>query len=62
MMRTFDDLRERPQSCPCGRIKVTGAREPFITCPHPARCLVRLVPSKAQGGARMAQPETGDCE
>ena len=57
---TFDEIRTTPQPCPCGRIRVTGAREPFLSCPHPARCLVRLVPSLAQGGARMAQPDVSE--
>ena len=59
---TFDELREHPRACPCGRLLVTGARHPLLACPHPARCLVRLVPSEARGGARMAQPDSGDCE
>ena len=33
MTPTFDDLRTRPQPCPCGRHQVTGHRQPLIVCP-----------------------------
>ena len=56
---SFDELRESPRECPCGRLRVTGARHPLLACPHPQRCLApALVPSHA--GACFGQPDA--CE
>lgn len=57
---TFDQLRESPQTCPCGRLRVTGARHPLLACPHPQRCLAPALVGR--WGAVWAQSEHGDCE
>lgn len=55
---TFDELRESPRECPCGRLRVTGARAPLLACPHPHRCLAPV--QVGRWGAVWPQADQGD--
>jgi hypothetical protein len=49
---TFDEKRERPTLCPCGRHLVTGSTQGLMYCPFP-----QLPRGPANYGAMQFQPD-----